>query len=683
MYLVLVKAHMKKLKIILSCSIIFILLLSIIYTILKVNIPKQSIYKENETEFIGNITKINYQDDRVIITIKNKEQLSGTYYLKENEKINLRLNDKVKIIGTLSIPNSNTIFNLFDYKEYLYNNNQYYVININKIIKIKDNSNILYKLKNNIISYIDNFKSKEYLHTFILGNTKYIDDDIINSYRNNGISHLFSVSGMHISFLSTMILDILKRFKLKENMSYILVILFLLFYTFLVSFTPSVNRSIILYILILIKKKLKLDIKNIYLLLLDLSILLFINPFYIYNIGFIYSFTISFYLILLQNKLNSKNYLLSIFKVSLISFIVSLPITIYNYYQINILSIIYNLLFVPIISLIIFPLSFIVIFIPILDNIYLFLINIVNNISLFIDNIDICKLILCKVPLIFILIYYIFITLSFYKKKYILILFIIILIHYNINNIYLRSYITFIDVGQGDSILLYSNNKTMLIDSGNNIKNNDENIITYLKSLGIKKLNYMLITHGDLDHLGNSKYILENYKVDNLYINNNNINDNEKEIIKNNSYKKYKEKEIIKLNDFTLLNLNKSYTDENDSSMFIYVKINNYKILLTGDSSVKTERYIIGKYNIKDIDILKVGHHGSKTSTSKELINNIKPKYSVISVGKNNRYNHPNREVLENLNNSIIYRTDINGSIMFKIMKNKLVIKTCLKENDK
>ena len=683
MYLELVKVHMKKLKIILSCSIIFILLLSIIYTILKVNIPKQSIYKENETEFIGDITKINYQDDRVIITIKNKEQLSGTYYLKENEKLNIRLNDKVKIIGTLSIPNSNTIFNLFDYKEYLYNNNQYYVININKIIKIKDNSNILYKLKNNIISYIDNFKSKEYLHTFILGNTKYIDDDIINSYRNNGISHLFSVSGMHISFLSTMILDILKRFKLKENMSYILVILSLLFYTFLVSFTPSVNRSIILYILILIKKKLKLDIKNIYLLLLDLSILLFINPFYIYNIGFIYSFTISFYLILLQNKLNSKNYLLSIFKVSLISFIVSLPITIYNYYQINILSIIYNLLFVPIISLIIFPLSFIVIFIPILDNIYLFLINIVNNISLFIDNIDICKLILCKVPLIFILIYYIFITLSFYKKKYILILFIIILIHYNINNIYLRSYITFIDVGQGDSILLYSNNKTMLIDTGNNIKNNDENIITYLKSLGIKKLNYMLITHGDLDHLGNSKYILENYKVDNLYINNNNINDNEKEIIKNNSYKKYKEKEIIKLNDFTLINLNKSYTDENDSSMFIYVKINNYKILLTGDSSVKTERYIIGKYNIKDIDILKVGHHGSKTSTSKELINNIKPKYSVISVGKNNRYNHPNREVLENLNNSIIYRTDINGSIMFKIMKNKLEIKTCLKENDK
>ena len=85
----------------------------------------------------------------------------------------------------------------------------------------------------------------------------------------------------------------------------------------------------------------------------------------------------------------------------------------------------------------------------------------------------------------------------------------------------------------------------------------------------------------------------------------------------------------------------------------------------------------MNKYNLSNIDVLKVGHHGSKTSNSKEFIDNIKPTYSIISVGKNNRYGHPNKEVLEVLKNSKIYRTDLDGSIMFKIKNNNLKIETC------
>ena len=95
------------------------------------------------------------------------------------------------------------------------------------------------------------------------------------------------------------------------------------------------------------------------------------------------------------------------------------------------------------------------------------------------------------------------------------------------------------------------------------------------------------------------------------------------------------------------------------------------------DASSTTEKEILSKYNLPDIDILKVGHHGSKTSSSKEFINKINPEYSIISVGKNNRYGHPNKEALDNLENSKIYRTDIDGSIMFKIKNNKLKIETC------
>jgi competence protein ComEC len=94
-----------------------------------------------------------------------------------------------------------------------------------------------------------------------------------------------------------------------------------------------------------------------------------------------------------------------------------------------------------------------------------------------------------------------------------------------------------------------------------------------------------------------------------------------------------------------------------------------------GDAGVEVEEDLIKKYNLKDIDVLKVGHHGSKTSSGEKFITEINTKYSIISVGKNNRYGHPNKEVLKNLNNSKIYRTDQDGSIMFKINKDKLKIK--------
>ena len=98
-----------------------------------------------------------------------------------------------------------------------------------------------------------------------------------------------------------------------------------------------------------------------------------------------------------------------------------------------------------------------------------------------------------------------------------------------------------------------------------------------------------------------------------------------------------------------------------------------------GDAGIEKEKDILEKYNISNIDVLKVGHHGSKTSSSKLFINEINPKYSIISVGKNNRYGHPNKEVLDNLSKSNIYRTDQDGSIMFKIKNNRLNIETKLK----
>ena len=181
--------------------------------------------------------------------------------------------------------------------------------------------------------------------------------------------------------------------------------------------------------------------------------------------------------------------------------------------------------------------------------------------------------------------------------------------------------------------------------------------------------------------MGDTINVVNNIKIENVIFNCGSYNDLENELIKILDKKKIKYYSCIKelnIDESKLEFLNtKEYDNENDNSNVIYIKLNNYKFLFMGDAGVDKEKDILDKYNLENIDVLKVGHHGSKTSSSKEFINEIKSKYSVISVGKNNRYGHPNNEVLNNLDNSKIYRTDHDGSIMFKIKNNRLKIKTC------
>ena len=183
--------------------------------------------------------------------------------------------------------------------------------------------------------------------------------------------------------------------------------------------------------------------------------------------------------------------------------------------------------------------------------------------------------------------------------------------------------------------------------------------------------------HGDYDHMGDAINLINNFKVDKVIFNCGKHNSLEKELIRvlDNKHIKYKSC-INKLDDLYFLQT-KVYDNENDNSNVIYTKLNDYEFMFMGDASTTTEKEILNTYNLPDIGILKVGHHGSKTSSSEEFIDEINPKYSIISVGKNNRYGHPNKEVLNNLSDSKIYRIDHDGSVMFKIKNNKLEIKTC------
>ncbi len=671
--------YMKRLRIILIFSF-FILFLY--------NLNPRSKYSLDEKNIVGVIDKYKFNGNKLEMEVKGKERIICNLYFnkieeKEEYMKKIRLGQIVNLEGTMKEPSHNTNKYLFNYKKYLLSKKIYYIFTVKKI-SIKDNINIYYKIKNSLIDRIDKLNSP-YFYAFILGDTSFIDSSIKSTYQSNGISHLLAISGMHITLLFSTIYKLLEKIKrTKFNILFVFVLLF--FYLFLVNFTPSSIRAGLMFIILLLFKKMKSYKVLIFIFVLLISI----NPYYVYNIGFLLSFIVSFY-ILLFNDLIKGNYFQKLLMTSLIAFIASMPVIIYNYNSINLLSVFLNLIFVPFVSYLVFPLSFVSLLFG-YSKVYIFFTKIMENMSLFFDKLSI-NIILGDIG-IFIIIYVFIGIFVLYKMKsgkygYLFIYFVLFFIHFNIHT--MNPTITMLDVGQGDSILVeFPNNKgNILVDTGGSYtedwkKTNyslAQNVtIPFIKKRGIKKLDYLILTHGDYDHMGEAINLVNNFNVEKVILNCGEFNDLEKKLIKVLNKKKIKYYSCIKkLNiDNKLYFLQtKEYDNENDNSNVIYTELNGYKFMFMGDAGVDKEKDILNKYNISNIDVLKVGHHGSKTSSGKDFINEINPKYSIISVGKNNRYGHPNREVLNNLGNSKIYRTDNDGSIMFKIKKDKLQIETC------
>ena len=669
---------MKKLKMILQSRYIFkiltilILIITIIYT---KYYPFKSVFNTNDTEFIGIVEDYIIKDNQIKISLKSKERIIVTYKYTGKVFNNLSYGDKIKVTGVLKEPSTNNIFNNFNYKKYLYNKKIYYIIEASKIDKIQNNNNHIYTIKNLLYTRINSLKSSNYIKALLFGDNK-LDKEIKTSYQINGISHLFSVSGFHINFITSIIYFYLDRVTYNKKIKYITVDIFLVLYLLLCN-TTSLLRCTVMNILLSINHLLKLNIKKIDIVLLTLILCIIINPFIIYDIGFIYSYTISFFLILYKNKYKTNNKLLKIIYISLISFLVSLPINIYTSYEINFLSIILNIIIVPIVSLILLPLSLLILIFPILDNILYLITSILEKISLYTSNINIFKQVLSKPSIILIIIYYLVIILILSKNKHYYLILILLIFHKTIPLYNSNLEVVMFDVGEADSMLISTPSKkvNILIDTGRGIDIN--NIIIYLKSIGISKLNYLIITHGDEDHIGGALYLIDNFKVDNVILNKGDYTELEVELITHLKNKNIKYTNNINkiplLGSYMYLLNTKKFSNENDNSIVTYFEYQKYKFLFMGDSSSKTEEYLINNYNLTNISFLKVGHHGSNTSSSPLFINKITPKVSLISVGRNNFYHHPNKEVLTNLSNSVIYRTDINKSIKIKI-NNKVKI---------
>lgn len=661
----------------------------IIYALIVTLLPKyESVYKESEEDFLCSIDNYKIEEDKMKLELVCKEKLVGSYYFKNDEykffKKKVNIGSSVIVKGKLVSPKNNTVPYLFNYKKYLYNKRVYYTLKIDSIKILNENSNPFIKLKNRVIKHVNSYKDSTYLYAFILGKTELISDEVLTSYRENGISHLFALSGLHVSIFSSILLFILKKLRFKEILNYVLIFIFLLLFSFITGFSPSILRATLLFFLLSINKVFYLNIRTLDILYLVFIILVIINPFIIYNLSFILSFTAAFFLIFSSDLLKGKNYFVSLFKVSLLSYFASLPLSIYYFGYTNLLGTILNLVFVPLVSFVVFPLTLFTFIISKFYSILNITTNLLESLSLLFNKFKII-IYFPRINLIFVFIYLSILMLYIkFKKKICLYLIIVLLIFFKIrpymdNN----TYIYYIDVGQGDSILVVTPhlNKTILIDTGGIVSFNENyksNIvknktIPFFRRIGINKVDYLFLTHGDYDHAGEANVLLSNFCVKKVFINKGNINNIEKKI--NN-------KEVLTLKNFVIDNIkvnslnNNVFNNENDDSTILLFNIYDYKFLFMGDASIKTEEYLLNNYILPNVDILKVGHHGSYTSTSTDFINVIKPKYSVISVGENNMYKHPNKSVLDILDNTKLFRTDVDGTIEVKISKKRYKIKT-------
>jgi len=327
--------HLKTLKIILQFNKIFIFIILIItlyILIMTKYISYESIYT-NENIIEGKITSFNINGNKLSLDISSKEKIKATYYIKSLEEKktlekDLCLGCSIKINGELKKINKNTIPNNFNYQKYLYNKKIYWTFNVNSFEFEKEN-NVIYKIKDYLYKRASSLNNNEYIQIFVLGDKSSFSSEEYAKYQINGTSHLLAISGMHIGILIGFFNKILKYINLKKKTIIISFILF--FFAFLTNFSSSILRATLFYIILSLKKIYKLNIHDLKLLLIVAFILIIFNPFIIYDIGFIYSFIITGGIIL-NKKYITGNYFQQLFKLSIITFLYSLPITIYLNY---------------------------------------------------------------------------------------------------------------------------------------------------------------------------------------------------------------------------------------------------------------------------------------------------------------------------------------------------------------
>ncbi|MFC7372691.1 DNA internalization-related competence protein ComEC/Rec2 [Fictibacillus iocasae] len=561
------------------------------------------------------------------------------------------------------------------------------------------------------------------INALLFGERSGIPPHVTDAYQELGLTHLLAVSGYNIAVLIGLLFVVLSMSGLTKEKIYLVILLAIPAYTLLTGAESSIIRAGIMgstaaFFLFVKRRLMPVNVIGTAFLLM-----LLYNPYTVYNLGFQLSFYMTFVLICSKNILLAPGTsFLVMLRATLLCQIASLPFILYHFFEISFWSLPLNALYIPFVSLLLFPLALFIVplgamfsSLTFLDYILHLFIKIATNILMYAAN-HTQPFIFGRPSLLFLAGYmgasWFFFTVWDKKKKFfplaLLPLAVVMLLHMITPYFRDETRVTFLDVGQGDSAIIELPNRKgiYLIDTGGTLTFAEEKwrrrkrpfdvtrsvVLPSLKGMGIRKIDALLLTHSDVDHAGGAEVILSNMKVDTLYypFHQQKPAEIEKEIFFHAAKRQVK---IVKMKEgmtwrrgsglFTVLSPDGSEEESNEQSIVIWSKLSGRSFLFTGDIEEKGEARLSKTYDSFKTDVLKVAHHGSRTSSAASFLQKAQPHISVISAGKNNRYGHPDREVVERLKKtgSSIYRTDTDGDIIITVKKGRLKVRKTMNKN--
>lgn len=656
---------------------------------------------DQEVSFTGEILNSTARSDGE--GFKHEVRLKNIENIEKSEKILLftnhkqfKIGDIVSVNGKLQEIRSNGNPRLFNYKRFNLKKNIYSNIYSDDVKKIGENKNLKGAFHNFVENVFDTSLSSEnsdIMKRIFLANN--YDTAFENNVREIGLSHILAVSGLHIGIIYLILSKILIILPIKRIFREIIILFFIFLYSYSIGNPASVLRAEI-FLLISIFSSLYGKVKDrLNDLLLTIFVILLINPYMIFDVGLYLSAFSVFGIIKILPEFSKQRdgFVLKSLKLTFSVMLMILPIILYTFGKFSIIIFFSNLVLTPIFVICIVISFFILLFGLFSLKVCVFLGLLVNNLlNLIRLNVDFLKDININITFyeynILLLIFTYFLLLAYFKKrnlkyftfdsfKFFIVSAMILFAFTNIFNIYKNEVnINFIDIGQGDACLIRGKQNNILIDTGGITFGKGDNgksvLIPYLQKSGVKRLDFVFISHLDADHCKNLGSLSKEVEIKNLFFR----KDGYRDFVK--KYGEVKAENIYNIENNLKLNLEdvdlevlkaKDSTEENERSIIVRVIANGKKILFTGDIGAFTENQLIK--NDIDCDYLKVAHHGSKNSSSSEFLSASSPKTSIISCGYKNRYNHPHKDALDRIKSvgSDVYRTDLQGNIMLSINK--------------
>lgn len=677
-------------------------------------------YTEN-TKVDGDLFQV------IAFDIKNKERLLIRYKIKtEAEKEALKDTNfygrLCYVTGVLKEASIAKNPNAFNYQKYLAAKQIYKIVELennplSKCAEVKSTPlTIIKEIRFTGIKYLEKHFPAEIAAlsaALIFGDRSMFDPEVLINYQKTGIVHLLAISGLHVSLLIGMVFYLGIRIGLTKQFMMNFLLVLLPIYAILTGASPSVIRAVLMLFIVLFvlrwKKQIKLS--PIDAISLTLMIYVFFSPLIILDAGFQLSFSVSYAIILSVPGIlpRYQETISSMVVISVIAQLAALPILLYHFFEISFISIAANLLYIPLFSFVFLPGLYILYLIQLifddtpsfLINLFMKIITLANGLIEKLADLSFAQLVTGRPNLLLFIIYMVIIVFifliwesGFHQKRKLQVIFLVfaLITFQNIWN-WVNPFgeVTMIDVGQGDSILIHYpfGKGTYLIDTGGTIQFEEEEwkksakpfevgrdvVVPFLKGKGITKLDKLILTHGDADHIGGALAVLKEIEVTQILMPS--VAEPSKSELSIIQEAKKRGIQIVMVADgsqwktemglFYVLSPEENYQGErNSGSIAIMANIGGLNWFFGGDLDQAGEERIIKKYPNLQIDVLKAGHHGSKTSTSEQFINKIKPAISWISVGEHNRYGHPHTEVLEHLENTTVYRTDVHGAITYR-----------------